>query len=45
MILDIQTIYIKYLDKTNKINKKFDEENTSVLGLDQKLLISNNKKK
>ncbi len=41
MILDMQSIYTKYLDKANKADKKRDEIYTRALGLEQELHISN----
>ena len=44
MILDMQSIYIKYLNKTNKTNKKYDEIRTCALEMEQELYISNEKR-
>ena len=44
MILDIQSIYTKYLNKANKANKKRDEICTCVLTLEEELYISNEEK-
>ena len=44
MILDIWSIYTKYLKKANKADKKHDEIRTCALGMEQKLYISNEKK-
>ena len=44
MILDMQSIYIKYLNKTKKIDKKRDEICIYALGLEQKLYINNKEK-
>ena len=44
MILDIQNIYTKYLNKANKIDKKRDEIHSCALGLEQKFYISNKEK-
>lgn len=41
MILDMWSIYTKYLDQANKANKKCNEICTCILGLDQELYISN----
>ena len=41
MILDIQSIYTKYLNKANKANKKCDEIRTRKLGVEQELHIGN----
>ena len=40
----MQSIYIKYLNKTNKTNKKRDEIHICTLELEQELYISNEKK-
>ena len=45
MIFDMQSIYIKYLNKVNKVDKKCDEIRTCALELEQKLYISNEKRK
>ena len=44
MILDMQSIYIKYLNKANKADKKRDEIHTCALGLEHELYISNKKR-
>ncbi len=44
MILDMQSIYTKYLDQANKADKKRDEIHTRALGLEQELHISNEEK-
>ena len=41
IILDMQSIYTKYLNKINKVNKKRDEIYTCILRLEQELKISN----
>ena len=41
MILDMQSIYSKYLDQVNKADKKCDEVHTCALGLKQELYINN----
>ena len=45
MILDMRSIYIEYLNKTNKADKKRDEISICALGLEQKLYISNKERK
>ena len=40
----MRNIYTKYLNKTNKIDKKRDEICTCMLKLEQELYISNKKK-
>ena len=45
MILDMRSIYTKYLNKANEANKKRDEIRTRVLELEQELHISNKEKK
>ena len=44
MILNICTIYTKYLNQANNVNKQYNQIHTIALGLEQKLQISNNKK-
>ena len=44
MILDIQSIYIEYLDQVNKADKKRDKIHIRVLRLEQELHISNEKR-
>lgn len=44
IILDMQNVYIKYLNHANKVNKKCDEIYTCTLKLEQKLHISNKEK-
>ena len=44
MILDMQCIYTKYLNKANKADKKRNKIYTRVFELEQKLYISNEKK-
>ncbi len=41
MILDMQSIYTKYLDQANKADKENNEIYTCALGLEQELYISN----
>ena len=41
MILDMQSIYTKYLDQANEADKERDEIHTRALGLEQELHISN----
>ncbi len=41
MILDMWSIYTKYLDQANKADKERNEIHTRVLGLEQELHISN----
>ena len=41
MILDMQSIYTKYLDQANKVDKERDEIHTYALELEQELHISN----
>ena len=43
MILDMQSIYTKHLNKANKADKKHDKIRIPVLKLEQKLHISNEK--
>lgn len=43
MILDMRSIYIKYLDKVNKTNKEHNKIYTCALELGQELYISNKK--
>ena len=43
MILDMQSIYTKYINKINKVDKKHDEIRTCTLKLEQKLDICNKK--
>ena len=45
MILDMRSIYIKYLDKANKADKEHDEIHNCALGLEQELHISNEERK
>ena len=45
MILDMRSIYIKYLNKINKADKKCDEIRICTLGLEQELYISNKERK
>ncbi len=45
MILDIQSIYTKYLDQANKADKECNEIHTRVLELEQELHISNEERK
>ena len=44
IILDIRSIYPKYLNKANKANKKRDEIYTCALELEQEFYISNEEK-
>lgn len=44
MILDIWSIYTKYLDQVNKADKKRIGIHTCVLELDQELYINNEKR-
>ena len=44
MILDIRSIYTKYLNKANKADKKRDKIRTRILKLEQELHISNEKR-
>ncbi len=44
MILDMQSIYTKYLDQVNKADKERDEIYTHALGLEYELHISNEKR-
>ena len=44
MILDMQNIYIKYLNQTNKTDKKYDEILIYILKLEQTFYINNKKK-
>ena len=44
MILDIRSIYTKYLNKANKENKKRDKIRTCALELEPEIHISNKKK-
>ena len=44
IILDIRSIYTKYLDQANEANKERDEIYTRVLRLEQELHISNEKR-
>ena len=44
MILDMRSIYIKYLNKANEADKKRDEIRTCALQLKQELHISNDKR-
>ena len=44
MILDMRSIYTKYLNKANKANKKCNEIYIYALGLEHKLYINNKKK-
>ena len=44
MILNMQSIYGKYLNKANKTNIKHDEICISVLEVEQKFYISNKKR-
>lgn len=44
MILEMRSIYTKYLDQTNKANKERNEKHTCALGLEQELHISNKKR-
>ena len=44
MILDMRSIYTKYLNKANKADKKRDEICTRALGLEQELYINNKEK-
>ncbi len=41
MILDMQSIYTKYLDQANKADKERDDIHTCALGLEQELHMSN----
>ena len=41
MILDMQSIYTEYLNKTNKADKERDEIYTRALRLEQEFYISN----
>lgn len=41
----MQSIYIKYLNQANKVNKQRDQICTFVLGLEQDFYISNYKRK
>ncbi len=41
MILDMQSIYTKYLDQANEADQERDEIHTRVLRLEQELHISN----
>lgn len=43
-ILDRYTIYTKYLNQTNNVNKQYNQIKTIALDLKQKLVMSNNKK-
>ena len=45
MILDMRSIYNKYLNKANKRDKKCDEIYTYALKLEQELYIKNKKRK
>ena len=44
MILDIQSIYIKYLNQVNKANKKHNKIYIYALKLEQELHINNKKR-
>ena len=44
MILDMCTIYTKYLNMANNADKQYNQISTIALGLEQELQISNNKK-
>ena len=44
MILNMRSIYIKYLNKTKKVDKKRDKIYICVLRLEQELYISNEKR-
>lgn len=44
IILDMQNIYIEYLNQANKVNKKCDEIRTYVLELEQELILAMTKK-
>ena len=44
MILNMHTIYTKYLNQTNNADKQYNQIQTVTLRLEQKLQISNNKK-
>ena len=45
MILDMQSIYTKYLNKANKADKKCDDIHIRTLRLEQELYISNEERK
>ena len=44
IILDMRNIYIEYLDQANKADKDYHEIYTCILGQEQELYISNEKK-
>ena len=44
MILDMRTIYTKYLNQANSANKKYNQIQTIALRLKQELQISNNER-
>lgn len=44
IILDIPTIYTKYLNQANNADKQYNQIQTVALGLKQELQISNNEK-
>lgn len=44
VLFNIQNVYIKYLDLANKVNKKYNEIHTYILGLKKEFHISNKKK-
>ena len=44
IILNMWSIYTKYLGHTNKANKKYNKIHTCILRLKQELYISNNKR-
>ena len=45
MILDMRSIYTKYLNKANKIDKKRNKIHTCVLKLEQEVYISDKERK